>query len=120
MNAADEVDLDSASIADLLKFFRKRAGLSQAELAKSAGVSDGMVGNVERGTRNVGRDTADAIARVLDLSDADRDALLAARQRYGATGPINNHEDWNDLKSSLSEEDRAVIRSMIEALRRKR
>ena len=74
-------DLESKSIGELLKRFRE-GRYTQRELALAAGLSDGMIGNVERGTRNLGADNVDAIADALGLEDGEREALHSARKRY--------------------------------------
>lgn len=51
---------------------RERAGLSQAELARRAGVDEGHVGRIERGLiRSVQTGTLDKIARVMGLTAVD-------------------------------------------------
>ena len=51
------------TIAERLKFAREELGLSQPELAKKAGVSQGTIGNIETGTRKQPRN-------LLQLADA--------------------------------------------------
>lgn len=116
-------DEGPASIADLVRRFRNRHGLSQAELAAAAGVSDGMIGNVERGTRNLGAETVDRVADALDLTDGERGELIQARKRFGKTLDTSRSPEsksWDDLKSKLSEQDRAAIQALIESLTAKR
>ncbi|MCX4666568.1 helix-turn-helix transcriptional regulator [Streptomyces sp. NBC_01381] len=52
---------------------RRRKGLTQAEVAMLAGVTEGWYGKVERGTAgHVGEEFLDRIVRILDLNDAQR------------------------------------------------
>lgn len=57
------------SIGDRIKWARKQRKMSQAELAKSAGVSQGTIGNAESGIRDRPRELL-AIARALRASPA--------------------------------------------------
>lgn len=55
------------SIADRLKAAREALGLSQEELARAAGVSQGTIGNIESGTRRQPRELL-AIAKAARVS----------------------------------------------------
>jgi transcriptional regulator with XRE-family HTH domain len=70
----------------LLKEFRRGAGMSQAELAESAGVSTGYVGMMETGQRGSEPSVRVifALAAALDLSDVDTERLLWAAGRSAA------------------------------------
>ena len=97
---------DTLEIGDLLRSFR--AGkMTQRELADAIGVTDGLIGNVERGTRNLGRENAEKVADALGLSKRERGELLAARDRY------REGRDYNRLVSNVSEETRRAIDEMI-------
>src|SRR3712207_2274217 len=80
------------SLADLLRRFRRAAGLTQEELAERAGLSPEAVGALERGTRRAPyRDTVGRLADARGLDQAERAALQSAakRRRGGAdrSGP---------------------------------
>lgn len=107
-------------VAALVRRFRNRRGMSQAELAAAAGVSDGMIGNVERGTRNLGVETVERVADALVLDAEERAELVQARRMFGHSSGDGEGESWDDLKSSLSEADRAAVRAIIESLKAKR
>lgn len=105
------------SIGSLIRRLRDDAGLSQAELAARAGLSDGMIGNVERGTRNLGTESLSRVADVLGASPADRAALYAARDRMaGQTAPLNPND--NALEKVLTQltEMSAALREQGEVL----
>ena len=59
-------------IGRLLKDYRKKANLTQPQLAGASGVATSIVNDVENGIRNAGSKTLDRIARGLNLSDEDR------------------------------------------------
>ncbi|MDQ3854919.1 MAG: helix-turn-helix domain-containing protein, partial [Chloroflexota bacterium] len=68
------------SFGNLLRSYRRAAGLTQEELADRAGLSARAVGNLELGvSRRPRRDTVHLLADALGLSQADRETLLAAR-----------------------------------------
>lgn len=47
--------------------FRKRAELTQKELAQKAGVSQGMIGQIERGTKTVSVQLAKVFAKIFEV-----------------------------------------------------
>ncbi|MGW0731900.1 MmyB family transcriptional regulator [Streptomyces sp. NPDC002851] len=52
---------------------RRRKGLTQAEVAQLAGVTEGWYGKLERGTAgHVGEELLDRVVRILDLDEAQR------------------------------------------------
>ena len=59
-------------IGKLLKEYRKRANLTQPQLAGSSGVATSIVNDIENGIRNAGSKTLDRIANGLNLSDEER------------------------------------------------
>ena len=59
-------------IGKLLKEYRKRANLTQPQLAGSSGVATSIVNDIENGIRNAGGKTLDRIAHGLNLSDEER------------------------------------------------
>jgi predicted ATPase/transcriptional regulator with XRE-family HTH domain len=61
-----------ATLASLLKSCRNRLGLTQAELAERAGISERAVSDMERGLRRVVyADTAHRLVHALELSERD-------------------------------------------------
>jgi transcriptional regulator with XRE-family HTH domain len=73
----------------LLKNYRERAGLSQSELAVQAGLSASTISRVENGERSPLRRRRQvlALAKALDLSQGDTDALLSAADLAPSTAP---------------------------------
>jgi len=77
----------SPSFAQLLRRYRRAAGLTQEELAEQANLSARAVSDLERGeNRTPRRDTLDLLAEALHLSAEDRAALdlTVSRTRAGA------------------------------------
>ena len=54
-----------------LRYLRGRAGMTQAELAKKAGVSQSYVAKVEAGDRKISKTGAAKIARALGVAAED-------------------------------------------------
>jgi non-specific serine/threonine protein kinase len=75
----------SIRFGELLRDYRRTAGLTQEELAERAGISPRSISELERGGAHVPRrDTVLLLARALDLNGAARetlDALLDERRR---------------------------------------
>lgn len=46
---------------------RKGAGMTQEELAQKAGVSNGMIGQIERGTKTVSVQLAKSLAKIFEV-----------------------------------------------------
>ena len=59
-----------------LREYRKKAGLTQPELAKTSGVATSIVNDIENGIRVAGSKTLDRIAKGLQLSDEQRYQFL--------------------------------------------
>jgi len=66
------VKIKQNKIGKLLKVYRKKAELTQPQLAGASGVATSIVNDVENGIRNAGSKTLDRIARGLNLSDEER------------------------------------------------
>jgi predicted ATPase/transcriptional regulator with XRE-family HTH domain len=74
---------DSASFGDVLKRYRKAAGLTQEELAQRAKLSRNAITTLERGVRqSPRRDTIALLATALALSDEQHAALKAAARLH--------------------------------------
>ncbi|HEY7342970.1 MAG TPA: ABC transporter substrate-binding protein [Ktedonobacterales bacterium] len=72
----------SLTFADLLRFHRTAAGLTQEELAARARLSVDAISTLERGTRRTPRkDTVALLADALDLSPEGREVFVAAARR---------------------------------------
>src|SRR5215211_6433396 len=76
------VAMTETGFGDLLRRHRLAAGLTQEELAERAGVSTRGISDLERGARGLPRqDTLQLLLQALELSIADRAALVAAARR---------------------------------------
>lgn len=74
--------MDNPSFGDLLRRYRKGAGLSQDALAERAGLSARVVSDWERGIiRTPHRDTVILLAKALGLEEEDRARLEGAIER---------------------------------------
>jgi transcriptional regulator with XRE-family HTH domain len=69
------------SVGVLLRSYRRRAGLTQEQLAERSGYSPDYVSKLERDQRHPPLVALDRLAAVLGLSRADRDILHVARVR---------------------------------------
>ena len=85
------------NISERLQYMRQRRGLSQAELAKKADVSQSTIAQIESGRKNPSVDTLEQLSRALDVEIA---VLFAAddvhvfdikrlRRRYKKAGDLN-------------------------------
>lgn len=75
---------DRSIIGNRLLDFRKRKGLTQAEVAEKAGLADRTYADIERGTTNMRVDTLLRICAVLDITPndllVDESPALSVRQ----------------------------------------
>jgi transcriptional regulator with XRE-family HTH domain len=92
--------------SDLLKQLRAEKGVSQVELARAIGVSNGNVGDWERGRSKPGYDALVALSRYFEISagrllglddslENKRDDLTAYKQEQGPTcdaSPLSEEE----------------------------
>src|SRR5690242_21410283 len=78
----------SLTFADLLRYHRTTAGLTQEELAARASLSVDAISTLERGTRRRPRkDTVTLLAEALHLSPEDCAAFTAAARRSSTGAP---------------------------------
>ena len=74
--------MTETSFGDLLRRHRLAASLTQEALAERAGLSTRGISDLERGARELPRkETLRQLLQALDLTTADRAALIAAAQR---------------------------------------
>lgn len=69
------------SAGELLRYARKRQGLTQVGLAAESGRSEGLIAAIESGTKALTRRTAIAVGRALDLDRSTLNAILDAVQQ---------------------------------------
>ena len=78
--------LTTASLSELLRGFRTRAGLTQAALAEKAGLSEQGISVLERGTRSRPRiDTIRSLTAALGLNADEAEAFLAVARGKSRT-----------------------------------
>jgi len=65
------LNYDKLEIGNRLHAFRKKAGLTQAEAAEAAGLSDRAYAEIERGLSNMRTETLLNICRVLRITPND-------------------------------------------------
>ena len=128
---------DKYTFIELLPMFRKRAGLTQAQLAAKLGVHRNTVlawenGKQPPGSRNMVLDLADT----LELDQADTDRLLlalnyvlehftptpppnAAAESAGSTSRSAPLEKWDVFISHASEDKETIARPLAKALEAK-
>ena len=98
---------DLAIIGNRLFLYRKRLGMTQAEVAEAAGLSDRTYADIERGTANMRIETLLRICAVLHITPDEvltEDApMVAARQE----------ELWARM-SVLSPKDRETALRLLE------
>lgn len=91
-----------------LKQARKARGITQAALARAAGLTQSAVGNIEAGTRGFG-------ASVVDLAEA-----LCVKVRWLSTGegPMEPDDATRDTINFINERKNASLNSQFEASKR--
>lgn len=73
--------MNNITLGQRIKYFRKRAGISQLELETLIGTSSGSLSRIENGEVNPTKETLSKIAEVLRLTSLQYSYL---------TGPISN------------------------------
>lgn len=96
----------NTTLGNKIRFFRKRAGLSQLELETQIDASSGMISRIENGTVNPSKETLLKIADLLNLSEYEKSYL------YGTFAePVTEAEveqarekvkDWFERKGTLA------------------
>jgi branched-chain amino acid transport system substrate-binding protein len=82
-------NLPPATFASLLRRYRLAAGLTQAELAERAQLSQEAIGALERGTRLAPRkDTIELLMEALSLTESERAAFAAAARQHRVTNSV--------------------------------
>lgn len=98
---------DFHSIGNRLLSFRKRAGLTQAEVAEAAGLSDRTYADIERGTVNMRVETLLHICDALHITPDEvltQDAPLLAMQK---------EEILQQLESCTPKEKETALRLLL-------
>jgi predicted ATPase/DNA-binding XRE family transcriptional regulator len=85
----EEVLAAPTTFGDLLRRYRRAAGISQEALADRAGLSRRAISALESGERRLPyRDTVRRLIAALSLSEAERAQLMATAPRQSGTGPV--------------------------------
>lgn len=85
------------TLAELIQGHRKKAALTQAQLAQLAGVGKTVVWDLEHGKESVQWDTLQKILRVLNITIEWRSPLLARLNAADATVPASPTIDSEQL-----------------------
>jgi transcriptional regulator with XRE-family HTH domain len=80
-NPEPTAEQDQLILGDALRALRKRAGLTQEQLAERLGVDPTFVGRLERGQRGAHWRTVRRILTALDTSVSDFAAAVEAAER---------------------------------------
>lgn len=78
--------MDYPYLGAQIRYFRRQKGYSQAQLAKSLGLSAAHVGHIERGSRRASLETVVAISRELDVS---LDVLIFPEKQPSRTATLS-------------------------------
>lgn len=102
---------NAATVSERIATLRKRAGLSQAALAKAASISREAIGKYERGESSPSVDIASRIAAALEVS---LDYLVA-----GATSELDELDDSIIARArelnALPEDERQPVLRVLDA-----
>lgn len=98
------------TLAPTLRRLRLAHGFkSQAKLAEAAGLSPSTIGNVEAGSRNLGRESCDVVAVVLGLSADEYSELMAAAGHDQRRDQVSTFDE----RLSRVEAEVAEIRKLV-------
>lgn len=95
---------DLVAIGNKLYTFRKRAGMTQAEVAEAAGISDRTYADIERGSANMRTETMLKICKVLSVTPNDilieesGESMLG----YGEIGEMLAHCSVKERETAMS------------------
>lgn len=96
---------DFATIGNKLFSFRKRAGMTQAEVAEAAGISDRTYADIERGAVNMRVETLLRICTVLKITPNE---ILS-------TDIETSTADITKMLDSISDNERKTALKILEA-----
>ena len=100
------------TLATTLKSLRESKSMSQAELAKKAGIGSGTLGDIERGTNKSTIKTMNKIIVALELTQEEKDKLLSSflGRKVSSEEKIKKLEEENkNLKEKYSQIDERVL-----------
>lgn len=108
-----------AQFADMLRYLRKREGLTQSELAERTGVSRSRINNYENGIREPDFETAEIFA---DFFNVNLDTLIGRNAEIKKPvakmddGIQQKYLDLMQIFSQLSEEDLDELTAKAQSL----
>ncbi|BCX13569.1 MAG: hypothetical protein KatS3mg085_101 [Candidatus Dojkabacteria bacterium] len=93
----DQRTMQAMKTGRRLRYFRKRAGLSQFDVELEIGAASGSISRIENGVTNANKETLNAIADVLEMS------LLEREYTYGKRMDPPSEEDVTKAVESVRE-----------------
>lgn len=96
---------DFVEIGNKFLYFRKKIGMTQAEVAESASISDRTYADIERGTVNMRVETLLRICNVMKITPNE---ILT-------TGKETSTEDIAKILDSVSDKERKTALKILEA-----
>lgn len=98
---------DFNTIGNKLLVIRKRLGMTQAEVAEAAGLSDRTYADIERGSVNMRIET---ILRICDVLHITPDEILTEDD---ATVSANQKEVWERLEACNSKDKETALQLLM-------
>jgi len=95
---------DFTTIGNKLFSFRKRMGMTQAEVAEAAGLSDRTYADIERGTVNMRIET---ILRICDVLHITPDEILTEEELHKTT---QQDEIWQRLEACSPKDKETALK----------
>jgi len=105
----------SGQIGKKIREYRKQAGLTQEDLALSAGITCNFLGDIERGVKKPSIDTLESVLSVLKISLQD----FFSNQPNHA-GETSRRDKLAIELSCLTDDELSFVQDMIRRLRRLR
>ena len=99
---------DLRSIGNKLLTIRKRMGMTQAEVAEAAGLSDRTYADIERGTVNMRIETVLRICNVLHITP---DQILTEKDDY----PVLCQEELQNLLNTCNPKQQQTAMHLLSA-----
>jgi|GEM_PF-2304518 len=78
-----------SNVGRIIRYWRKKRGMSQEELARVSGVSARHISFMETGRAEPGRDVLDWVAQALELHDTEKTALMEAAGYMSSHVPVD-------------------------------
>lgn len=100
-------------LPQLIQSHRKKAGLTQAQLAKLAGVGKTVIWEIEHGRESVQWDTLQKIFRVLNITVEWRSPLLSRVASLTITPVPSSAVSASSMQPSVSESSTAESRTPV-------